>query len=131
MFRPVIPVGQLDKEACLDGGRKSAWRGYARSGSAGLLGLPKALHRLVFLAAHGYLPEVVMHTCDNPRCVNPYHLVAGTVAANVKDRVKKGRNSKGGFAQTKVESLPPEVREAYLRGYKSGYSAGKKKKASA
>lgn len=54
----------------------------------------KREHRVVFLAHNGYLPEVVMHTCDNPPCVNPNHLVPGTHALNAKDRKEKGRNGK-------------------------------------
>lgn len=38
--------------------------------------------------------EIVMHTCDNPRCVNPNHLRIGTQAENILDSIKKGRNSK-------------------------------------
>jgi hypothetical protein len=48
-------------------------------------------HRLAFKNAFGYLPEVVMHTCDDPSCVNPEHLKGGTQSENIKDCVAKGR----------------------------------------
>jgi hypothetical protein len=48
-------------------------------------------HRLAFKVAFGFLPEVVMHTCDNPKCINPKHLKAGTQSDNIKDCVRKGR----------------------------------------
>ena len=48
-------------------------------------------HRLAFKQAYGYLPKVVMHTCDNKRCINPAHLRAGTQSENLKDAYNKGR----------------------------------------
>lgn len=35
--------------------------------------------------------HVVGHTCDNPPCVNPEHLVRYTHRQNMKDKAKKGR----------------------------------------
>lgn len=34
---------------------------------------------------------VVRHRCDHPPCVNPHHLLAGTHADNVADKVLRGR----------------------------------------
>lgn len=42
--------------------------------------------------ADGFL---VRHTCDNPPCVRPEHLLSGTVIDNVADRDERGRTARG------------------------------------
>lgn len=47
---------------------------------------------------HGALPPlgvVIRHLCDNPRCCNPDHLQAGSVADNNRDTVERGRTARG------------------------------------
>lgn len=39
----------------------------------------------------------MLHSCDNPPCVNPFHLFPGTNVENVKDRNSKGRQASGEF----------------------------------
>ena len=46
---------------------------------------------------------VVMHTCDNPGCVNPKHLLNGTVQENNLDKLLKGR-AVGGRAGKKKQA---------------------------
>jgi DNA-binding CsgD family transcriptional regulator len=38
---------------------------------------------------------VIMHSCDNPGCVNPEHLRQGTKVENMQDCISKGRFSMG------------------------------------
>ena len=51
-------------------------------------------HRAAWELRHGPVPPgfVVMHTCDEPRCVRVSHLQLGTQAQNVQDSVTKGRH---------------------------------------
>ena len=39
--------------------------------------------------------SVIRHTCDNPRCINPQHLLIGTHRDNVDDKVHRNRQAKG------------------------------------
>lgn len=50
-------------------------------------------HRLAYTLAKSEIPDglVVMHSCDNRKCINPDHLSLGTVADNNRDREEKGR----------------------------------------
>lgn len=49
-------------------------------------------HRLMYFIVNGELPDAVRHTCDNPPCVNPEHLLPGTVGDNNRDRHERGRS---------------------------------------
>jgi hypothetical protein len=63
--------------------------GYPRAGNKYTTNLK--VHREVFNLTHGYYPEVVRHSCDNIKCINPEHLHAGTPIDNVRDRDERGR----------------------------------------
>lgn len=57
-------------------------------------GKARLTHRLVCCETMGLAWEsvpTVRHTCDNPPCCNPKHLVAGTALQNMEDKVKRGR----------------------------------------
>lgn len=76
------------------------------------------VHRLAFEERHGYLPDVVRHTCDNPPCYNPDHLIAGTQADNMRDMVSRGRSRVGRkhWAAKLSPGQVEEIREAYASG---------------
>lgn len=77
------------------------WTGKVNQSGYGMFCLagdrPIRAHRHAFMLWNGELQrhEIVMHTCDNPRCVNPEHLKKGTRADNNKDCTDKGRRPKG------------------------------------
>jgi hypothetical protein len=70
-------------------------RGY---GSLMIARRQKRAHRVAYEVWIGPLAEsdVVMHSCDNPPCINPQHLQAGTQAANMSDKMSKNRHRPGG-----------------------------------
>ena len=73
------------------------WNGHRQRGYGRL-----HIHKKLFLAPrvswvlhYGDIPEgkLVLHSCDNPPCVNPLHLFLGTPLTNAEDRGAKGRHS--------------------------------------
>jgi hypothetical protein len=54
-------------------------------------------HRVMYELVHGPIPAemVVRHSCDNPPCCRPDHLLLGSQAENVQDMVDRGRHGHG------------------------------------
>lgn len=53
----------------------------------------KAAYRISYEAFVGDIPRGlrVLHSCDNPACVNPEHLSVGTQAENMQQCARRGR----------------------------------------
>lgn len=77
------------------GGRSSC--GYGSFRLTKTPNVKRAAHIVSWSLANGPVPAgyVVRHSCDNRPCVNPSHLVLGTHADNVADRVARGRSAVG------------------------------------
>jgi len=72
------------------------WLGAGRAGGYGHFNVGNRyvrVHRFSYELAYGPIPpgHVICHRCDNPRCVRPDHLFAGTVRDNMSDCRDKGR----------------------------------------
>lgn len=83
------------------------WVGYKNTeGYASIVvdGKRKMVHRLVYENIVGPIPEgmVIRHTCDNPPCCNPEHLLIGTAADNVCDSIERGRSKRVGPAKNRT-----------------------------
>jgi hypothetical protein len=63
--------------------------------------------------------EVTRHTCDNPPCVNPAHLIVGSTQDNASDAVERGLYAAGArngrAAKLNYETVA-QIRRAYADG---------------
>ena len=110
------------------------WQGYQDPSGQGQIksygrqGQSYKAHRVAYTVAYGPIPEglIVRHRCDTSACCNPNHLVLGTHADNVRDRVARGRSAVGprnGRAKLTPEQVAT-IRERLTRGTESLQTIG-------
>ena len=73
------------------------------------------MNRYIFEKEYGsILPGMIIrHSCDNPTCINPSHLLLGTIEENIQDRVQRNRTARGEKAN-KSHLTDERVRSIYL-----------------
>lgn len=89
---------KLKENGCWDFSSNQDKNGYGRfkCGSKGMWKNRRA-HRIMYEKIHGEIPTglLILHSCDNPSCVNPLHLSAGTAKENTHDMISRGRRGCG------------------------------------
>jgi hypothetical protein len=81
----------IDETGCWNATRGITKDGYSR---IRINGKKTLAHRHIYEKYYGPIPNgfVVCHKCDNPSCINPDHLYAGTTKDNAIDMSSRHRN---------------------------------------
>lgn len=75
-------------------------------------------HRASYQIHKNGIPDnlLVRHTCDNPVCVNPNHLILGTVSDNINDAVERDTmDTATGEDHSQAKLTETEVKEIKAR----------------
>ena len=112
-------VDKKENEECWE------WRAGKRAGYGAfkMNGKVQSSHRVVYSMEKGEIPgeKLVLHKCDNRKCVNPSHLYLGDYSRNIQDRLER-TEWKPGDSLPKGENHPNtklteeeviEIREKY------------------
>ena len=92
--------------------------GFIKTGGGSL----KLAHRMSYLMSKGNIPDglCILHSCDNPSCVNPSHLRSGTYKENHMDSVIRGQRiyTKGEkkYSHRLTRKLVDQIREHAAAG---------------
>jgi hypothetical protein len=93
-FWAKVCVGKVDE--CWEWQGAKLPRGYGKIGSGGKYGKCLLATHVSWFLHTGASPDIfVLHTCDNPKCVNPNHLFLGTHQDNMTDQKTKRRHQFG------------------------------------
>lgn len=104
------------------------WRGTVQWDNYGrfwLLNRNMPAHRASWILHKGGIPEgyLVLHKCDNHRCVNPEHLFIGTYKDNTQDMIRKRRDIKCRQSRRGMNSnfvkITPEIALRIFNGKKN------------
>lgn len=110
----------MSRADCIDHGKRGDKSGYLETQHKGR---KTRMHRIAYCFANQIPIEYIqgshiLHSCDNPRCINPKHLTVGTHQDNMADKARKGRsNPVRGCANGNAKLTEEEVvaiREEYV-----------------
>lgn len=78
-------------------------------------------HRVAYAKAHNLTMDelagvVIRHECDNPSCVEPTHLLAGTQLDNTHDCLERGRGHSSAVKRKLTADAVREVRRLHSIG---------------
>lgn len=77
-------------------------------------------HRVSYYIVHGPISDgtLILHKCDNVKCVNPDHLYSGTQADNIHDRAERNPHNQGGqvsqFSKCDAENMKSLHKSGYI-----------------
>lgn len=90
---------------------------------------PIGAHRMAYMLSTGDVlvkGDMVCHSCDNRRCVNPYHLFKGDAKINTHDMVEKGRIKNRKHPASGFESVQTKLTLEEAKTVKSRYLSGER-----
>ena len=117
-FEKLPPESERDPDKCMEWQACLNEHGYGTINAGGNDRRPVLAHRFAWEFATGRkIPEgmFICHHCDNPKCVNPFHLYLGTHATNMRNMADRGRGRGHGLrgeANGKAKVPDRLVREA-------------------
>jgi hypothetical protein len=116
-------VGVGERSECWEwlGAKKPKGYGNVRVNSKYMLAHRLAWELSSFKIPDGYL---VMHSCDNPPCCNPSHLMLGRPMANFKDMVSKGRQEFKKNKAVGMRNVNAVLTREQVAEVRSRYAAG-------
>ena len=92
--------------------RNQAGRGILNPRLCRKNGLSPLAYRISWLIHFGPIPSGlhVLHSCDNPGCVNPNHLFLGSPLDNTLDMMRKRRGGKSKLSEDQVRMIRGDQR---------------------